>query len=132
MAHMESDLQFIMSKFAEAAQLFGLTISLSKTEVLHQPAPGSLTPPPSMHIDNTQLKMVDSFKYVGSVISSDDSLDKEISNRISKAMGHFCAWVLNNHNIQLQTKLKVYRAVVLTSSLYGGKTWTLQKAHLSA
>ena len=34
MAHTEVDLQLIVSKFAEASQLFGLTISLGKTEVL--------------------------------------------------------------------------------------------------
>ena len=55
MAHMESDLQF-MSEFAEAAQLFGVTISMSKTEVLHQPAPGSAAPSPNMQSDSTSWK----------------------------------------------------------------------------
>ena len=55
MVHTESDLQFIMSKFTEAAQLFDLTISLSKTDVLYQPAPGSVAPPPSVHNDITYL-----------------------------------------------------------------------------
>ena len=41
MAHKENHLQVITDKFSEAAKLFGLTISLSKTEVLLQPAPAS-------------------------------------------------------------------------------------------
>ena len=41
MAHTEVDLQLTVSKFAEASQLFGLTISLGKTEVLYQPSPAS-------------------------------------------------------------------------------------------
>ena len=35
----ETALQHITSCFAEAAELFGLEVSLQKTEVLHQPAP---------------------------------------------------------------------------------------------
>ena len=64
MAHTESDLQFITSKFAETAKLLGLTISLSKTKVLHQAAPGSAAPFPSVHIKNALLEMVNGFKYM--------------------------------------------------------------------
>ena len=38
-AHTETAPQRVTSCFAEAAQLFGLELSLKKTEVLHQPAP---------------------------------------------------------------------------------------------
>ena len=39
LAHSEADLQAIVNKFAEATHLFGLTISIKKTEVLYQPSP---------------------------------------------------------------------------------------------
>ena len=129
----EPDLQTIVNRFAEAARLFGLTISLNKTEVLHQPAPGSPAIPPTICIDGTQLKVVDQFKYLGSTISSDGSLDKEITARISKAsqsMGRLRSRVLNHKNITLTTKIKVYKAVVLTSLLYGCETWTPYRRHL--
>ena len=38
-AHSETALQRVTSCFAEASQLFGLEVSLKKTEVLHQPGP---------------------------------------------------------------------------------------------
>ena len=128
MAHSESDLQIIVNKFAEASRLFCLTISLGKTEVLFQPAPAAVAHRPTISIDGTQLKTVDDFKYLGSVISSDGSLDKEISVRMckaSQALGRLNIHVLNQHNIRQPTKLKVYRAVVLTSLLHGCETWTL-------
>ena len=84
------------------------------------------------HWSCTQLKTVDSFKYIGSVISANDSLDKEIATRISKAsqaLGRMRARVLNQHNIRLSTKLKVCKAVVLPSLLYGCETWTLYRKH---
>ena len=134
-AHTEFDLQVIVNRFAEACRLFGLTISLSKTEVLFQPAPGTVRPPPTptIRIESTQLKVVDQFKYLGSIISSDGSLDKEIAARIGKAsqsLGCLRSRVLNNKNIKLATKIKVYKAVVLTSLLYGCETWTLYRKHL--
>uniref|UniRef100_H3ABH8 Reverse transcriptase domain-containing protein n=1 Tax=Latimeria chalumnae TaxID=7897 RepID=H3ABH8_LATCH len=68
-----------------ASQLFGLTISLGKTEVLFQ---SSLTtyndPPPCIFIQGTKLKNADNLKYLGSNISSDGSLDIEISSRLCK------------------------------------------------
>ena len=67
------------------------------------------------------------------MISKDGSLDKEIASRISKAnqaLGHLRIWLLNHHNVTLDTKLKVYRAVVLSSLLYGCETWVVYRWHL--
>ena len=133
MAHRESDLQIIVNKFAEASRLFGLTISLGKTEVLFQPVHAAVVHRPTISIDGTQLKTVGDFKYLGSVVSSDGSLDKEISAGIckaSQALGHLKTRVLSHHNNRQSAKLKVYRSVVLTSLLYGGEAWTLYRRHL--
>ena len=67
------------------------------------------------------------------MISNDGSLDKEIASRISKAsqaLGRLRSRLLNHHNVTLDTKLKVYRAVVLSSLLYGCETWTVYRQHL--
>ena len=45
MANAEQELQRMLDRFSKASKLFGLTISLGKMEVLHQPAPYS----PSLH-----------------------------------------------------------------------------------
>ena len=76
---------------------------------------------------------MESFKYLGSVISNYGSLDKDISTRIcmgSRALGRLRARVLNQHSIKLSTKVKVYKAIVLTSLLNGCETWTLYRRHL--
>ena len=136
MAHLENHLQTIVDKFSEASKMFGLTISLGKTEVLFQPAPDSIPQPPQppcITSDGTQLKNVDTFKYLGSTISSDGTLDKEIAARIQKAsqaLGKLRNKVLQHKDIRLSTKLKVYNAVVLSSMLYGCETWTLYRRHI--
>ncbi|XP_063609394.1 uncharacterized protein LOC134783447 [Penaeus indicus] len=119
MAHTEEDLQFIVDQFSQAARLFGLTISLPKTEVLYQSTTATL---PNITIEGTQLKTVEDFKYLGSVIGNDGSFDKEINSRISKAsqaLGRLKIRILSQHSIKLSTKLQIYQAIVLTSLLYG-------------
>ena len=124
MAHKPGDLQAMLNSFSDASKQFGLTISLGKTEVLFQRAPNSVAPQPAIFIDDVELKVVNSFKYLGSMISVDGFLDKEIASRISKAsqaLGRLRSRLLNHHNVTLDTKLKVYIAVVLSSLLYGCK-----------
>ncbi len=133
MAHQENHLQTIVDRFSTATKLFGLTISLSKTEVLYQPAPGRAADQPCITIDGTQLSNVTTFKYLGSTISSDGSLDQEINTRVQKAsqaLGRLCSKVLQHSGIRLSTNLKVYKAMVLTSLLYGCETWTLYRRHI--
>ena len=110
----DSDLQLMLDRFSQSAKLFGLTISLEKTEVLHQPAPGGNSTAPVITIDTTQLANVESYKYLGSIISQDGTVDREVDARIGKAsqaprrLGNR---VLNHHNVHLSRKLKVYIAV---------------------
>jgi len=133
MAHQENHLQTIVDRFSSAAKLFGLTISLNKTEVLFQPAPGKPTNQPCITIDGTQLSNVNTFKYLGSTIANDGSLDHEINARIQKAsqaLGRLRSKVLQHSGVSLATKLKVYIAVVLSSLLYGCETWTLYRRHM--
>ena len=102
--------------------------------VLHQPAPYCQTPPtPTTTIDNKPLANVEHFKYLGSNISRDGSLDIEIDTRISKAsqiLDSLHNRVLSKYNIRLSMKLKVYNTMVLPSLLYGCETWTLYHRHI--
>ena len=53
LAHSEPALQIAVNRFADAAQAFGLTISLKKTEVLHQKSLcGTYHPPQHIHQQN--------------------------------------------------------------------------------
>ena len=132
-AHKSSNLITMLNRFSDASKLFGLTISLGKTEVLFQLAQNSRTPQPTITIDGIEMKTVKIFSYLGSMISSDGQLDQEISVRISKAsqsLGRLCSRMFMHHNMSLTTKLKVYRAVVLTSLLYGCESWTIYHCHI--
>ena len=132
-AHTSRALQKLTSCFAEAAQLFGLEVSLKKTEVLHQPAPREEFHPPHIFIGETELNVVQQFNYLGCTISSDAKIDKDIDNRLAKANGAFGKLykrVWNNNHLKKATKISVYRAVVLTSLLYGSESWVTYRHHV--
>ena len=88
-AHTEGALQRVTSCFADALRLFGLEVSLKKTEVLHQPTPHEEYRPPHISIGDSELKSTQQFSYLGCTISSDAKIDKEVDNRLAKANNSF-------------------------------------------
>ena len=128
----EADMQNNVDKFAKACSNFGLTISIKKTEVLHQPAPGKPYAEPNITINGQTLKAVDKFTYLGSTLSRNVTIDDEIDARLAKAsaaFGRLQKNVWGRKGITLQTKIKVYRAIVLPTLLYGCESWTVYQRH---
>ena len=69
-AHTLEDIQLLTDMFARASERFGLTISIKKTEVMYQPAPDKSHKNPIVTINNTPLKSVEQFCYLGSILSN--------------------------------------------------------------
>nr|VZH90232.1 unnamed protein product [Spirometra erinaceieuropaei] len=98
---------------------------------MHQPPPHSATTPnapPQISVNGTQLQVVENFPYLGSTLSRNTKIDDEVANRISKAsqaFGRLQSTVWNRHGLQLSTKLKMYKAVILPTVVYGAETWTV-------
>ncbi|VDL94573.1 unnamed protein product [Schistocephalus solidus] len=107
-----------MDLFTTGYANFGLTISTAKTVVLHRPPPSAEYNAPRINVNGTQLKNVETFSYLGSTLSRNTRIDDEVAQRISKAseaFGRLQASVWNHYGIHLNTKLKMYKAVVLTT-----------------
>ena len=68
-AHTEADLQNTLDAFSEAYKLLGLTVNVTKTKVLFQPAQPLTATAPNMDIEGTTLENVDHFAYLGSLSS---------------------------------------------------------------
>nr|VZI12169.1 unnamed protein product [Spirometra erinaceieuropaei] len=127
----EEEMQRSMDLFSAACENFGLVINTQKTVVMHQPPPNSATvpnAPPQISMNGTLLQVVENFPYLGSTLSRNTKIDDEVANRISKAsqaFGRLQHTVWNRHGLQLNTKLKMYKAVILPTLLYGAVTWTV-------
>ncbi|BHF75025.1 hypothetical protein SprV_0501811800 [Sparganum proliferum] len=127
----EEEMHRNMDLFSAACENFGLVINTQKTVVMHQPPPNSATAPnapPQISVNGTQLQVVETFPYLGSTLSHNTKIDDKVANRISKAsqaFGRLQSTVWNRHGLQLRTKLKMYKAVILPTLLYGAETWTV-------
>lgn len=122
-SHTQGGLQRLIDRFSNACKEFALTISIKKTEVMTQ----DVADPIPICIDGSALAMVDKFRYLGSTLTNNNCLDAEISARIGKAatvMSKLTKRVWENKNLTTNTKLRVYRACVLSTLLYGSETWT--------
>jgi len=127
------DLKEMTRRFALASQRFGLQINTDKTVVMHQPSPGSPYVIPHVRVGGVVLEDVSTFTYLGSAVTNSNSVDTEIVRRIqaaSAAFGRLRAKVWSRHSLRLDTKLALYRAVVLPSMLYALETTTLYRRHI--
>jgi len=115
----------IQNRLSTACCNFGITISTKKTEVMYQPATGKQYVEPSITVKGHKLEVVDKFTCLGSTLSRVVNIDDEPNNRIAKAstvFGKLRFSVWKRKDITLSTKLKLYRAVVLPTSLYACET----------
>ena len=78
------------------------------------------------------MQVREEFTYLGSTLSRVVHIDDEVNARIAKAsaaFGRLCGSVWDRSGIRLDTKLKVYKAVVLPTLLYACETWTAYQWH---
>ena len=80
-----------------------------------------------------RLQLVDKFTYLGSTLSGVVHIDDEVNARIAKAnanaFGRLRGSIWDRSGIRLDTKLKVYRSVVLPTLLNACETWTVYQRH---
>lgn len=122
-SHTQEGLQRLVNALAESCQEFGLTISLSKTEIMGQ----NVSSAPIINIGSHTLQVVKEFTYLGSTISNNLSIDSEISRRIgraSTAMSRLSKRVWENSSLSRATKVMIYRACILSTLLYGSECWS--------
>eukprot|EP00795_Rhopilema_esculentum_P006896 gene6896-12505_t len=127
----EYDMQINMNQLSRACGNFGLTISTKKTKVMYQPAPGKLYRP-SQIVNDQSLQAITRFTYLDSTLSNAVNIDDEINNRLVKASAAFGRLMKNvwqRRGISTKRELKVYRAVILTTLMYGSETWAVNKIH---
>ncbi|KAF6028629.1 hypothetical protein EB796_013065 [Bugula neritina] len=134
MAHSEEELQLALTAFNTAYTSLGLTLNAKKTQVMYQPHPNTERHEDfSLKVGDQILDQVTTFNYLGSCLSSKANIDAEINRRLqaaSSAFGRLQTRVFNNKDIYRQTKLKVYKAIVLPTLLYASETWVTYSHNL--
>ena len=110
----------------ESCQAYDMKISVNKTEVMsvsRRPTKLDVT------INQTQLKQVREFKYLGSDFTEDGKIDREIETRCQKAnaVSYQLAPLLKHPSIPINVKAKFIDAIFLPTLTYQCQTWSLNK-----
>ena len=130
----EEKMQKGVDQVSDSCDNYDLTISIKKTEVVYQPAPGKPYKEPIITVKGQRLQVIDKFTYLGSTLLRVVHTDNEVNARtakVSAAFGRLCGSVWDRSGIRLDTKLKVYKTVVLPTLLYACKTWTVYQRHVN-
>jgi len=70
---------------------------------------------------------VDEFKYLGTTLTNQNSIQEEIKSRLKSgnACYHSVQTLLSSSLLSKNLKIKIYRIIILPVVLYGCETWTL-------
>ena len=129
-------LEELMQAMEVSCSEMGLTISSTKSKILAVPLAGRPSQLPRAVLLRPAVEpvsVVQEFEYLGSIISADGSLDKEVSSRISKASQSFnslCRVLWYQRRIKTRTKIRLFKSVILSTLLYGSETWAPLITHV--
>ena len=77
--------------------------------------------------DNSSFERVEQFKYLGTALTNQNSIQEEIKSRLKS--GNVCChavWnILSSSLLSKNLKIMIYRCIILPVVLYGCETWSL-------
>ena len=120
------DLNCLVETVNQTFNNFGIQLNLAKTKYMH------MTPESSQsmtHQTPMNVELVNSFKYLGSILSNNSSIEEDINNRLSKASKVFrglSRLIWHKKSIRLGSKIKLFRSIILSILLYGSETVSSQ------
>jgi hypothetical protein len=122
-----SELEVMLQTFDHVCGEMGMCVNAAKTELMAIGHEGEL--PDSVQLSGGDAHYVSSFKYLGGVVDTTATWDKENHLRITKARGRFAEmqrlWCICKLKVSL--KMKCYSAYVLPILMFGSESWALTK-----
>jgi len=127
-----ASLERMITSLERVTQAWAMCISVPKTKIMSLSRPRGTQPMHNVSIRGEVIGLVDEFVYLGSMLSSDGSMDKEVNRRIASAAKtfHMLVRCFRCKSIMRSTKVAVYKACVIPCLLYGCETWPVLDRHL--
>jgi len=118
--------------YQQVSKNFGLTVSLPKMKHMVTGRAVEEGDQEPISLEGGNIKAVDEFQYLGSLIAATGKIDSDISRRLaqaSKAFGALRKAVFMDKSLCLPIKKRIYNARVLPVLLYGAECWTPLKKY---
>ena len=112
----------LVDRLDKTSAAFGMEISAEKTKLMTNNANGISI---DIRINGEKLDEVDSFKYLGAVVT-DQGSKPEVLSRIAQttALARLKT-IWSDKHISLSSKIRLIRSLVTSVLLYASETWTL-------
>ena len=119
----EQELAKLVERLDTTSAAYGMEISAEKTKLMTNNTDGINA---DIKVSGEKLETVNSFKYLGSVVS-DEGSRPEILSRIAQTTAAMTKLrpVWNDRNITLSSKIRLMRSLVISIFLYACESWTL-------
>jgi len=98
-----------------ASKEIGLEVIADKTKYVVTSRDQNAGRSHSMEIDNTSFEGMEEFKYLGTTLTSQNSLQEEIKSRLNSgnACYHLVQNLLSSSLLSKNLKIKIYRTIIL-------------------
>jgi len=124
LATSEAQLQELVDRLDRVSSKYSLLINVDKTKVMA--SDGIVC---CVLIQNELLEQVDTFPYLGSLITEDGECTMEFHTRLNRgqAIGASLQKIWKSHSIPISTKIQLMKVPVWPVATYGCESWTLRK-----
>ena len=116
-----------LQNFNESGQRAGLEIKEMKTKAMKMGREERTED--FIDLGGFMLEEVDSFRYLGSIVNTNNTMEEEVMTRIGAASK--CSWsvnsILRSKDVSRTTKLRLYTSVIRPVAVYACETWALTK-----
>jgi predicted transcriptional regulator len=109
-----------------ATKEIGLEVNANKTKYMITSRDQNAGRSHSVKIDNSSIERVEEFKYLGTKLTNQNSIQEEIKStlKLGNACYHSVQNLLSSILLSKNLKIKIYRTIILPV-LYGCETWSL-------
>jgi hypothetical protein len=110
-----------------ATKEIGLEVNADKTKYMVMSRERNAGRNDSVNIANIFIERVENYKYLGTTLTDQNSIQEEIKSRLKlgNACYHSVQNLLSRRLLPKNLKIKIYRSVILPMVLYECETWSL-------
>jgi len=118
------NVQHFTSVLEEEASRVGLYVNPDKCKVT---VSNTWSGTADIHVQGSTVEVIDEFCYLGSYILHNGNCEQDVKVHIGRASSTFGKMkkVWGNEHTNLQTKLRLYEALILSTLLYSAELWPL-------
>jgi len=124
LATSEAELRELVDRLDRVSRKYSLLINVDKTKVMVSNGIAC-----RILIQNELLEQVDTFPYLGSLITEDGECTTVFCTRLNRgqAIWESLQKIWKSHNIPILTKIQLMKALVWSVAAYSSESWTLRK-----